>query len=554
MARRSSLTLETVAYIAIAALALLLRFGNLGGLPLNEGEAAAALPAYRLAQGDAAEIGAQPGYSLLTTILFSILPSSEFIARWWPAVFGLLLVLLPYFWRDVLGRRAALVLALGLALDPGMVAVSRLASGHMLAVAASMMALTAWRSARYGLAGALFGLALLAAPTVYIGVLAFLLVWAFFVDGARPAGAQWRPAAIGAAAMLVLGGTLFLQAPAGLGNMAAPLAEFAAGWARPSGVSALRVLFALAGYGLPALVFGLWGAARAWRDKDRAGQLLSLFAMLALALVLVYPGRQVADLLWTLAPLWALAAQALARYLFVPQEETRAAWGEALLVILLLAFLVLSLARIPANEVLPELTRSYLLIAGGVVALGTLASLLIGLGWSGQAATHGLAWALGLFFALFALAGATRAANPAAARGAELWAPGPAAGQLDLLQDSLADLSKYASGQPGQLSVDVRVPSAALAWQVREFPATPANTAAPLIITLATEAEPAEASAYRGQSFVLSSAPGWQHAPASPIGWLLYRQTPQVHQHIILWAASGLLPQDLSSNTSGDTR
>lgn len=559
MARQTPFSIETAAYVAIAILALLLRFGSLGGLPLNEHEAAAALPAYALAQGGGAEIGAdeigdQPAYTLLTTALFSILPSSEFAARLWPALFGVLLAVLPYFWRDVLGRPAALVLALGLALDPGLVAVSRLASGQMLAVAASLLALTAWRRQRFALAGAMLGLALLSAPSVYVGLFAMILVWAFFVNNARLSTDVWRPAALAAAAVLVLGSTLFLQVPAGLGSIAAPLVSFVSGWTQPSGVSALKVLFALLGYGLPAVLFGVWGAALAWRDTDPAGRLLSLFAVIALALVLLYPGRQVADLLWALVPLWALAAQAIGRYLFVPQDEPVAAWGQALLVSALLSFLILSLARIPSNEAIPELVRSYMFVALGVVALGVVASLLIGLGWSAQAAIHGLVWGLGLFFALFALAGATRFANSESPRGVELWAPGPAAGQLDLLQDSLTDLSNYAAGQPGALSVDLRVDSAALAWLLRQLPAAPSGVSAPLIITLANEAEPAEASAYRGQSFLLSSAAGWQHAPASTISWLLYRKAPQVHEHIILWAASDLLPQDETANSSGDTR
>lgn len=554
MARRPIFTIEIAAYIAIALVAALLRFNNLGGLPLNEHEAAVALPAYTLTQTGQAAFGAQPAYLLLTTLVFSVIPSSEFVARLWPALFGLALVVLPYFWREALGRRAALVLALGLALDPGLVAVSRLAGGQIIALSAFALALTAWHAKRHVLAGAMAGLALLSALSVYIGIFAAVLVWAFFASQTRLTAGAWRPAALAAAAVLVLGSTLLLRVPSGLGSIIAPLAAFFSGWVQPSGVSALKLLFALVGYGLPALIFGLWGAALAWRDKDAAGRLLSLFAALALAIALVYPGRQVADLLWVLAPLWALAAQAIARYLFVPQEEQTAAWGQAVLLSVLLCFLVLSLARIPSNEAIPELARSYMYVAAGVVTLGVVASLLIGLGWSAQAAIHGLVWALGLFFALFALAGTTRFANPAAARGADIWTPGPAAGQLDLLQDSLTDLSNYASGQPGTLSVDLRVDSAALAWLVRELPAAPAAGSAPLIITRANDAEPAEASAYRGQSFLLSSAAAWQHAPASPVSWLLYRIAPQAHEHIILWAASDLFPQDLATNSSGDSR
>lgn len=554
MARRPLLTLETAAYIAIAVLGLILRFGNLGLLPLNANEAAAALPAYTLARGEAAAIGTQPAYTLLTSLLFWLVPSSDFLARLWPALAGWLLVLLPYAWRDVLGRKAALVLALGLALDPGLVAVSRLASGHMLALAALAGALTAWRAERAVLAGALAGLALLSAPTVYTGGLALLFVWAIFLRTPLPGASQWRRAAIAAIAVLLLGSTLFLRVPSGLGSLAAPLAEFLRGWLVPSGVSALKVLFAIVGYGLPALVFGLWGAVLAWRSKDAAGQLLSLFALLALAIVLVYPGRQVADVLWTLLPLWGLAAQVISRYLFVPAEEPRAALGEAALMLVLFSFLVLSLARMTGNEFTLEMPRFYLYVVGGVLLLAVVASVLIALGWSQQAAAHGLVWALSLCLFLAALAAATRPANAANPRAAELWAPGPAVGQLELLRTSLKDLSEYNAGLPSGLAVDLRVDSAELAWLLRERPALPAGRAATLILTAADEAEPAEASAYHGQSFVLHSTPAWQHVPPSLLGWLLYRQAPETRQYIILWAASNLLPQDVAANSSGEGR
>lgn len=553
MAQRPSLTLETTAYIAIALLGLFLRFGNLGLLPLNAGEAAAALPAYTIAQGGDAAIGSQPAYTLLTSVLFSIVPSSDFLARVWPAVAGWLLTLLPYAWRDVLGRKAAVALAFGLALDPGLVAISRLASGHMLAIAAVLGALTAWRAGRMTLAGAAAGLALLSAPTVYIGVLAALFVWAFFVRRA-PRDAGWRRAAIAAAAVMLLGSTLFLRVPAGLGSLAAPLVEFLRGWAQPSGVSLLKLLFALLGYGLPALIFGLWGAVTAWRTKDSAGQLLSLFALTALAIVLLYPGRQVADLLWVTIPLWGLAAQVIGRHLAVPQHEPRAAFGEAALILVLMAFLTFSLARIASNEFMMETPILYFYVVGGVLLLAIVASLLVALGWSHQAAVHGLVWALSICFALLALGGATRSANAAALRSAELWAPGPAAGQLDLLRASVQDLSRYNRGVSHALAVDLRVQSAELAWLLRELPPVGAAGTAPLLITAADEAEPAEASAYHGQSFVLNTQPAWEPTPPNPIGWLLYRQAPETRQYIILWAASDLLPQDVAANSSGENR
>jgi predicted membrane-bound mannosyltransferase len=86
-------------------------------------------------------LGSQPAYIFLTGSTFAVFGSSDFTARLWPALLGGCLVLLPFFFRRPLGRLAALVCAFGLALDPGLVAVSRQAGGPMLAVSFLLLAL-----------------------------------------------------------------------------------------------------------------------------------------------------------------------------------------------------------------------------------------------------------------------------------------------------------------------------------------------------------------------------------------------------------------------------
>src|SRR5690606_23832612 len=117
-------------------------------------------------------------------------------------------------------------------------------------------------------------------------------------------------------------------------------------------------------------------------------------AAAALALILLYPGRQVADLIWVLVPLWLLAASVIASSLQLPASEPQAAWGHFALMVVLLSFWVLSLARIPQLATLPEAVRPALFIAGGVVVLAAVVTLLVALGWSASAARYGLLWSL----------------------------------------------------------------------------------------------------------------------------------------------------------------
>ena len=103
-------------------IALGFRLIQLGASPLTDSEASLAMQALHIAQGKAPLLGAQPGYILLTSILFSVINTTNFMARFAPAVVGSALVFAPYFFQDRLRPRPALVLAFLLAIDPGLVA------------------------------------------------------------------------------------------------------------------------------------------------------------------------------------------------------------------------------------------------------------------------------------------------------------------------------------------------------------------------------------------------------------------------------------------------
>ena len=75
-------------------------------MPLTGPEAALALQAQQLAQGVHPQISPQAGYVIWTSLLFYIFQTSQFLARFWPAAAGSLLILAPYLFRRQLGARA----------------------------------------------------------------------------------------------------------------------------------------------------------------------------------------------------------------------------------------------------------------------------------------------------------------------------------------------------------------------------------------------------------------------------------------------------------------
>ncbi len=138
--KANKITTEHLLYGLAFLLALGMRFFQLGAAPLSDTEAGWALQALSTSHGAVAALGAQPAYILLTSQLFSIFGDTNFLARFLPALAGSLIIWLPYYFRDWMGdtswlRRAGLIMAFGLAIDPGLVSLSRQAGSLMPAMA-----------------------------------------------------------------------------------------------------------------------------------------------------------------------------------------------------------------------------------------------------------------------------------------------------------------------------------------------------------------------------------------------------------------------------------
>src|SRR5687768_9463729 len=129
-------TLEVTLYGALLVLALALRLYQLGAQPLTEPEAREALAALARLRGEAtaASLPASPAYFFITYFNFYLFGASEATARLGPALAGAGLVLVPAFFRGPLGRGAALVVGLLLAVSSTLLAASRSADGTMLAL------------------------------------------------------------------------------------------------------------------------------------------------------------------------------------------------------------------------------------------------------------------------------------------------------------------------------------------------------------------------------------------------------------------------------------
>lgn len=582
---------ENILYLIAFILAAALRFIQLGGLPLSDTEAKWALQALHVAQGMRPLLGPQPIYILPTSGLFFLFGSSNFLARFVPALTGSALILVPYLFRERLKPVPGLLLAFFLALDPGLVSLSRQAGSLIPALTFLLLAWAFWWNGRPRVTGVFAGLALLSGPALWAGLLGFGLVLVLrrtmerppvdaegedHIDDAiaspkREAGESvdrvrhedLKAALMFGGATILLGGTMFFLSPNGLSAWLSALPEYLGGWARPSGVSVGRLLFAMIVYQPLALIFGLVAVIRGWWGREISNIRLSLWFLTAALVALFYPARQVGDMAWALIPLWTLAALELSNHIEIFYEERLEVAGMAALVFTLLSFSWLNYSAIALDPLNPANMASNALQVGGSILFQNLPStryvllisvllllavsvLMVALGWSARIARLGSVWGLTVALGIYSLGMAWSATSLRTHDGWELWWPEEQPAQADLLLMTVNEQSEWSTGD--EMSQDVtllNVDSPALEWLLRGRTlqmASALDTQNEPAIVISSQTEDINLPmAYRGQDFTWRREPFWDIVGIYEwIKWSVFRELPYESETVILWVRNDL--------------
>ena len=574
--------LETILFILAVFLAFALRLLRLGELPLSDEEARWAMQAFDLAKGLHPVIGPQPAYVLLTALVFYVFHASNFAARLIPALAGAALVFAPRFFRDRLGSTVALLLAFALALEPGLLAVSRQAGSPIMVLSAVVFAWGFWRAGNLRGAGIMAGLALLSGPLLWPGLVGLAITY-FLSRSLLPAPDQessdtekqplFDRQKLTTAGAYALGtylaiGSLFLLATGGLSAGLASLPAYLSGWVPTDagGVPGLYLLLALVVYDFFAVVLAAINLVRGIRQQDWLTISLGLWMAVALAIALVYPSRQVADLVWVLIPLWSLAALEFARYLNPIKDGVWETLGMtaltiAILIFALFNFLTIAVSPLDMNAVMRNigsiaLTNGQIywsVVLGSLLLLGASVAL-VGYGWSKDVAFQGATWGLLIAFVFYTMSASMAAANLRTRTTQELWAPGPQTVQAVALSNQMDDFSDWDVGVIQSLDVFVSgIDSPALRWALRDWDATyssaPTLTGTPSFVVASSQlSAPELTSAYRGQEFVWRGYPSWDTIqPSDWLRWAISHNVPSVQEKVVLWTRSDIFIDARSS-------
>jgi hypothetical protein len=560
--RQRTINAEMGLFVLAFLVALAIRLIGLGRNPLTNAEATWALQALELARGGSPVLGGQPGYIVLTAFLFFLTSASDFVARFLPAIAGSMIVWATYLFRPYFGRTPALFLAFFLAIEPGLVAVSRQADGLMFAMAFGLLSAGFLYQRKAIPAGIFAGMALLGGPGFWMGLLIAALAFLSYrllspsptptleedisESISQPEIWPWRAALPWMVGTMVILGTLFLWVPAGISAIFTSLTAFLSGWAQPVVFPAGRMFILLVAYAPLAIILGGAGLIASLVSRHRTDMFLVFWFFAALLIVVIYPGRHAPDLVWALVPLWALAARQATRFLELARSDLTAFAGQLSLVFVLLIFTWLNFVFLSSQPEGAQANQMRWLTMAGSLLLMLVVAVLVAWGWSSQSAAGGLIWGLTAVLLIYTVSSTVNAGGLGRRPDAELWNRSPYVDQADLMLMTATQMSQWNTRAADALElVVVDVPAASLQWALRNYGAAHIASVLmpgtdPSMVITEEEEQPALAAGYTGQRFVWQRAPIWDGI--SWMRWAIVRAAPIRLTNIILWVRTDLHP------------
>lgn len=567
---KAYITIETLLYIVIIAIAAALRLSNLGALPLTDSESEYALSAASFTSQAShfwndgeVTIPLSPAYLTFTTPVFYMVGTSEVGARIIPALAGLALVIAPLLVRKRLGSSVAIVLSFLFAISPSLVTTSRTAGGESLALVGFVTGISLLlgvekgelTSSRAKWAGVAIGLALASGPFVFHGLLSLglggLILLALRSRGGKTRFPDaWRESQ--SIILIPLGAMVLFAAGFGfsitnIAGLAEAIGSWLSGWGGPVEIHALTTLAMLPLYEPLVMVFGLLGVILSLIQKDRSGLTTSCWVIGGLIGMVIYPSRGGTDLTWVIIPLSVFAARTIVK--LADQITQRVDWQEFLgltcLLLVLFAFFYFQIAAFTSGlgPAFDEMNRNLRLwLALGVLFLGGAVLIVFGLGWNWSIPSESLGFAGCLVLVILNISVLWRLNfAPTISSAQELWRPKVSTHSMRLMVETLETMSQSYMRRPDTLEVSVHgeIPPS-MAWALRAFPKAGrgvevGEVAFPVVIASEEQDLPPLSAEYTGQGLNVQERWGWEGIlPPDPITWWIQRTAPIVTESWVL--------------------
>jgi hypothetical protein len=542
----------------IAVFVIAIRFLHLGIQALSENEANLALQALSTAKGQMINWSGEPLYLALTSLLFTIFDQNNFIARLIPAIFGTLLIAIPFLYRKNTGNWETIILTAFLAIDPSLVSLSRTAGGSTISLFLLGLAVYLLINRKIIKSGVVCGLVLLGGAgfwSALIPLVIAVIIW-LLIDR-ESFKKQEQPITIINETIhnrlfwlvliltAILIGTLFLSYPRSLNALAGSLTDYFHTWKSREVLSFPLFLLGIIFYFPLGLIFGVWGGIRSLIEKNSFGKFLFIWLLAGLVLILVNPGRELTQLFWLVFPLYTLAAIEIKHHINSEGGEFIPTMGVAILIMTIAGFLWFNFGKLTYGG-----DQNQLIIAvGGGIGILLVSAILIVLGWSRTVALKGYIWGVLVILFLYTFSTGWRVSGVGTGLQSEMIGSAQTVPQLGLIKKTINEISNWNAGSSTGIGVTVvGLDSSVLEWGLKDFSkinfllATEKDQQ-PEVILAGTDQAFAFQDQYRGQDFIYEQTINWQNFTAMDwISWLVHRKVSYTNTSVVLWVRADQFP------------
>jgi len=582
----------TVIFALLMILAGCMLSHNLARIPVTDLEAPYAIAAWQVMDtgGSVAshfpEQVNSPLYEAITGWLFTVLGSSDGLARFLPVLAGILLLVTPWLLRKKLGiDRALLAIVMMMTsplyagvvrtADPAILVMLGLVAGLVSLIFAVMHDRTEKQHSSYStLTGIALAIAFLSGRSFYTGLIVvfsgILGLWLYLSSTERSELVAClrviRPkAGMGFVLCTLLLGTGVGFAPERLADLFNVFGEWWTGWNTASGYEFSRLLASLA-FLNPWILLGIPGIVYAFVRRSRFSVFNLGWLAGAVVLLSLYPGRVRTDIIWLLVPLIALSANFLSDTItWVHTDAPERSWldliGLMVVLVALCSYAYLQFAGYSFAAPLEHVAGSITNIGLGIAALTVAVVVIVfyGFGWGWRVAAESTLNILLLAIVCLAINSMSRI-NYGRDAGSSvfIWCKQATREEMQNTVDLLQTLSIAETGEKSHLQIEILDDShPALYWALREFDQhgsnNPALDQASIRMLPVTYNQPALAVEYSGLTVSLFEEQGWPGIlPADMISWQLKSRAPVQTEDWLILVRSDLLLQEMPG-TSDET-
>jgi hypothetical protein len=540
-------------------LALGFRLIHLGSIPLSNSESEIALQALSIAEGLKTGISSHVAVLGLTSFAFYLTNASVFLARFWPAVFGAFIVLIPFLYRKQIGVWPAIGLSYFLAISPEMVATSRVVGSPMSALVFLLFAGGFLLKEKPLLFGVCLALGLMSGPGFWMGILiigvSFLIIK--LINRTYPTGILvfhrkdqlFYLAGLAFGLTLLVIGTGFFRSAFILSGTFEGLVEFTKGFNSSEVTPRYLLPLALLAYSIGPLVFGIWGSVRGILLNNKMDVFLVSWWIVGMVIIFTYPGSDPADLVWITLPLWFLSARVISQIFHLPTDRKWLMAISAIVVVIITTFILMALRSLLNYGVGQREQLNYLIaILGGLVFVVALI-LLLGFGWSKEVALSGLLIGIIVVMSAGLISISVKGTGLGSDNPKEIWYPHEPVlitRWMEKSIDQILDWNLRSNSTEGIIVSGFDSPG--MRWALNNYdnvyfePGLSPRSEPEILIT-SVEAEPEISNSYRGQDLVWSERIPWESmTPYQVLKWLVTRDAPVIGQEVILWVRTDLMP------------